>query len=158
MDQAFLKSLFEYHPETGYFIRRCSGRRAGTISSTPTHNILYRQIMINGRQYREHRLAFLYMTGKMPPKVDHRNRNGLDNSWKNLRASTHGQNMANRIGWGKLPKGVYPITGAANRWQAVIVFNKKRIYLGCFTSIEEAAAAYNNRAKELFGEFALTSA
>lgn len=41
-----------------------------------------------------------------------------------------------------------------NKYQSGIVCNKKRIHLGCFNTPEEAAIAYNNKAIEIFGEYA----
>ena len=42
----------------------------------------------------------------------------------------------------------------AGKWQAKIQHNFVRIRLGLFSSEEDAARAYNRKAKELFGEFA----
>jgi len=89
---------------------------------------------------------------------DHINGNGLDNQRANLRACTVSQNGMNaqpRLGCASKYKGVtlkkklkkYP-------WQAGIVVNKKRIHLGYFETDTEAAIAYNEKAFELFGEFA----
>jgi hypothetical protein len=40
-------------------------------------------------------------------------------------------------------------------WQASITYDYKKIYLGCYEKEEDAAKAYNKKAKELFGKFAL---
>ena len=40
------------------------------------------------------------------------------------------------------------------KWQASICHNHKRIHIGLFEDIKDAAAAYNRKALELFGEFA----
>lgn len=52
-------------------------------------------------------------------------------------------------------KGVQPVR---NRWAAAIKFNRKNIYIGSFATEEEAAIAYDKKAKELFGDFACTNA
>ena len=87
--------------------------------------------------------------------ADHKNRNGLDNRRTNLRYCTISQNLANR----RLPKrnssglkGVY-YRPLLNKWYAAI-YHGKSICLGFFKTKEEAAIAYNKKAKELFGEFA----
>lgn len=48
-------------------------------------------------------------------------------------------------------KGVYP---SPKKWYSRITKEGKDYYLGIFTTKEEAALAYNEKAKELFGEFA----
>lgn len=87
--------------------------------------------------------------------VDHINRNGLDNRRANLRVCANTQNLWNRasyIGRSKY-KGV---SWRANRghWKVSIQVNKKRIYLGSFTSEIEAACAYDAAAVEHYGVFA----
>ena len=41
-----------------------------------------------------------------------------------------------------------------NKWRARITINGKTMHLGLFASAIEAARAYNEKAKELFGDFA----
>lgn len=43
----------------------------------------------------------------------------------------------------------------ANKWQARIYINNKYHSLGLFISEEEAGLAYNQKAKVVFGEYAL---
>lgn len=88
--------------------------------------------------------------------IDHIDGNPLNNQKKNLRVCTNAENCrntkiskANTSGY----KGV--------RWhkrdkvfEARIGFNKKLYHLGRFKDPKEAAKAYDNKAKELFGEFA----
>lgn len=88
--------------------------------------------------------------------VDHRNHDGLDNTRSNLRVCTTGENCRNRkvnpnttSGY----KGLY-LNRATNKWVARIKHKKKCYRLGTFPTAEEAAEAYNVKAKELHGEFA----
>lgn len=90
-------------------------------------------------------------------EVDHVNGNGLDNRRCNLRFVTHSQNASNatkhKDKQSSQYKGVYP----ANRegaWRDAICKNRRQIALGVFESELEAAIAYNNAAKALFGEYA----
>lgn len=88
--------------------------------------------------------------------VDHINHDGLDNRRQNLRLCTQADNMKNtrkRRGTSSTQKGV-SFTPATGRWRAYIWVNKKRIHLGYFAFEESASAAYNEAAKEHFGEFA----
>ena len=70
-------------------------------------------------------------------KIDHIDRNPLDNRIENLRILTQQQNMWNRAN----TKG-YHWDKENNKWVARIKFNKKTIYLGRFTEEADAAQAY----------------
>jgi len=84
--QTILKELFSYNPDTGIFIRKVSisNQVAGTVAGSKDYD--YIRIVVNKKRYLAHRLAFLYMLGKMPVEVDHINRNKHDNRWCNLRS------------------------------------------------------------------------
>ncbi len=87
--------------------------------------------------------------------AEHKNHNTLDNRRRNLRNATRAQNMWNRkktCGSSKY-KGVY-FRPPYKKWRAAIYFNNKRISVGYFAKEEDAARAYNKRAKQLFGKFA----
>ncbi len=85
--------------------------------------------------------------------TDHKNGNGLDNRKCNLRICTRSQHHHNR----KPKKGKYKGVsrgGQVGKWQARITTSGKRTSLGFFNSKKAAAKAYNQKAVELFGEFA----
>ncbi len=100
------------------------------------------------------------MNADITTLVDHKNRDTLDNRKCNLRLCTKSENMRNRAmsknnqsGY----KGVryFPFGRRKTKfWKAQIVFNHKYIHIGYYHTKEEAALAYNTKAKELFGEFA----
>ncbi len=88
--------------------------------------------------------------------VDHISRDTLDNRRANLRIATHGQNMANtpayrcnKSGF----KGVYQ-DSRSSAWTAQIRYDKRLYWLGTFILAEDAARAYDARAREVWGEFA----
>lgn len=89
--------------------------------------------------------------------TDHINGNRLDNRRCNLRICTATGNARN----GKKPqfsisskyKGVTPIK-RSKKWQVSIGVNYKAIYLGSFSTQEEAAMVYNKAALKYHGEFA----
>jgi len=63
-----LKRILKYNPNTGIFTRLRSGRIAGGTDT----DTKYWRIMISGRLYHAHRLAWYYMTGEWPPStIDH---------------------------------------------------------------------------------------
>ena len=87
-----------------------------------------------------------------PPnsEVDHINGDGLDNRRENLRVCDHKQNSANqraaksnKTGF----KGVFPV---GNGWGAKISDD----YLGIYDTAEDAAKAYDTKARTVFGEYA----
>ena len=89
-------------------------------------------------------------------EIDHKDRNGLNNQKGNLRFCTVSQNQANaksRIGGTSRFKGVGWFK-PSRKWRALIKVKKQLIYLGLFTTEEDAAMAYNNAALRYFGEFA----
>lgn len=101
-------------------------------------NGLKHQIAINRKRYLTSRLAWFYMTGKWPENlIDHRNGDGTDNRFLNLRQATSSQNNHNR----KVGKGYHWHT-KSGKWVAMIRVNYKQIHLGGFKTEEEARAAY----------------
>ena len=91
--------------------------------------------------------------------VDHINRNPLDCRIKNLRYATKAQQIYNRgknrtlAGFSSKYKGVC-WRPKRKKWAGHIYFKGKQYNLGNFNTEEEAALAYNNKARELMGEFA----
>lgn len=86
-------------------------------------------------------------------QVDHINRNKLDNQRENLRLATHSENAAN-AGGKKNKEGYRGIKAHRRKWQAEIQKDKRKIFIGLYSTKEAAAIAYNIKAKELFGDFA----
>lgn len=90
-------------------------------------------------------------------RIDHENQNGLNNCRYNLRPCTGSQNGINR---GKNKnntsgyKGVTYVKGRKKPWLAQIKFDRENVFIGYFATAIEAAIAYDEKAKELFGEFA----
>jgi len=87
---------------------------------------------------------------------DHKNHNGLYDRKSNLRLCTSAQNQYNKRpkkGCSSRYKGVVR-RGDYKRWRARIGFNRKRVHLGDFADEKQAATAYDDKAAELFGEFA----
>ena len=160
LTQEYLKSLLSYDPETGDFTRLVSSGKVkvGDIAGGfDTYG--YRQISINNKKYKAHRLAFLWMEGSFPDDmVDHINHKPSDNRWINLRPATRAENQHNRQTNSKNTsgyKGIY-FHKATGKYVAQVTVDRKTKYLGCFTDPEEAHKAYCQAANKFHGEFACT--
>jgi hypothetical protein len=110
----------------------------------------------NGKQaFRRVSLHRLLVGANRGEIWDHRNRNGLDCQRSNLRKCTQSENNANKITWGVSRfKGVYPSRSRYRKWLAHVQYKGKRYRIGSFFTEEEAARAYDAKAREVFGEFA----
>lgn len=86
-----LKKHISYDPVTGVIKRLDRVNGYGSID-----HYGYLVIKIKGRQYKAHRLAWLYHYGKWPEhNIDHINRNKLDNRIANLRDVPQAVNVYN---------------------------------------------------------------
>jgi hypothetical protein len=157
--RARLRELLHYDRATGEFRwrKRMNPRvPAGHIAGTLNRD-RYRVIAIEGRNYRAHRLAWLYMTGKWRSQIiDHRDLDPSNNRWANLRRATRSQNCANRGVPRNNTWGLKGVSYDGWRWRATIHKKGKRHYRGGFSTPQAAHAAYAKAARKLHGEFART--
>lgn len=155
LTQNYLKTLLKYDPKTGVFtyVKSKHGITKNQVagSSETRGRTQYRRIKINGCRYYAHRLAFLYMTGTIPPIVDHVNHNGTDNRWTNLRGTTHAGNSKNRAKLHSTTNGILGVywIKARGKWLADISINNRSKYLGLFDNLLDAVAARKTAEKDL---------
>jgi hypothetical protein len=153
-----VRSLLDYDPDTGMFTWKVykggaakAGSPAGSIRKEG-----YRAIRIDGNNYYEHRLAWLYMTGEWPAhELDHRDRVGMNNRFNNLRSASTSQNQANRSLKSTNTSGYKGVhwQKSASKWKATLGVGGRLKHLGLFENAEDAHMAYAQAAAEAFGEF-----
>ena len=141
-----LRSILNYNPETGVFIRKISTARLAKVGDVAGTLRLdgYVGIKVQGRAYKAHRLAWLHFHGAWPvDQLDHINRIRTDNRIANLREVTHKQNGQNRSKPSNNTSGHPGVCWfkPVSKWQAYITHNQKNLHLGYFTDIEEALSA-----------------
>jgi len=146
LTQARLKEVLSYDENTGVFSRRNNGRgvKANRIAGWVNKVNGYRTLNLDCDHYKEHRLAFLYMTGSWPSHhVDHINGVRADNRWCNLREATAHENHKNREMSDKNTSGFVGVSWNESRgkWCAQITVMRKAMNLGRFTHKEDAIAA-----------------
>ena len=160
-----LKLLLDYCTENGIFTWKADGNnqvKAGSNAGTPDRKG-YIQITLNGKRLKAHRLAYAIINNlsfdDIPEQIDHIDGVKYNNVPSNLRASTGSQNQHNRPAYSNNTSGFKGVTWnkRRNKWQAQIQVDGKRIAIGCFECIFKAARAYDDKAKELHKEFALTN-
>ena len=146
LTQERLRSLLDYDPMSGDFrwrVNRTAGVKVGDLAGSQD-NEGYRLLSVDGRLYKAHRVAWLYMTGIWPPHViDHIDQNPSNNAFSNLRLASTAQNGMNRRMDKRNRTGVTGVTWctSSQKWRADIGENGKLIRLGRFDTLLDAVAA-----------------
>ena len=158
-----VRKMFDYNPETGEFIRKVRmgsnmpGTRADRLKYTG-----YLVVVIGRKEYRAHRLAWLYYYGKWPDNencyIDHINGNPTDNRITNLRLATSLSNSHNRKVHSNTSSGIMGVCKdkASGKWKAYISMDKyntktKRFkvkHLGLYSTFEGAVNARKEAEKK----------
>lgn len=149
IDPAIVKENLTYNPETGEFLwatarkGRIVQRRAGNLHKSTG----YRRICLNGINYVEHRLAWVWMTGNDPElEVDHINRIRNDNRWSNLRLADRTENTLNSSIKKSNSSGVVGVSWDKQRskWVAQARVAGKKRNLGRYDTKEDAVKAWRS--------------
>lgn len=138
-----LREAIDYDPLTGLFQRPGRAPVAGT-----DHGSGYLIISLDGKTYRAHRLAWLYVKGKWPRwTIDHKNGIKTDNRFANLRDVSIRLNTHNDVNRKPVREGA--AIGVERRerdgkvkWRARIGHFGRLVTVGTFDTQAEAAAAY----------------
>lgn len=164
LNPSVIGDLLRYEPDTGFLFwlhRRvdhfAAGRHTARHSCAKWNAIYagkkaftcqmdngYLQGRIFGGAFLAHRVIWALMTGAWPvEQVDHINGDRADNRWGNLREVSHAENGRNVKRPSDNSTGVMGVClpKRTGTWVAYITAAGRRIHLGSFATLEEAAAA-----------------
>ena len=115
----------------------------------------YLQATINKKYTKAHHIVI----GRPPQGmcVDHLNNKRWDNRKINLVFINYRYNTMKRIKKSTSKSPFKGITYHFGKWQACIETNNKNHYLGRFSNPVDAALAYDDAAKKMFGKYAITN-
>jgi len=136
-----VKWFLEGHNPVSYCQRwnkRFAGKVAGNINA---HG--YRRIVINGRGYYAHRLAWKITYGEEPKYIDHIDGQFSNNCILNLRSVIRRENQRNQPTRSNNTSGVVGVSWAGDRrkWHAYILAGDNRETLGYFKNKKDAITA-----------------
>lgn len=163
-DIGLIRSLLHYDPETGHLtwkVQRGSRAKVGAIAGCVRGTDGY--LCVNIKEcgmMQAHRLAWAIVTGVWPRRlIDHRNCVRADNRWENLREADDSANAYNQSIKRNNTSGIKGVNWdkTKNKFSAKIQIKKRRYTIGLYSTLEDAALAYESAAKRLHGEFANTS-
>jgi hypothetical protein len=146
-----------HFPSAGYcrhFNERFAGKPAGCVSRG------YLEISVAGmgiktRRIGAHRIIWCLVTGEWPTHlIDHKDLNGLNNKYDNLREATTGQNVSNCRVRKHNKTGLKGVSRTKNgkRFFAQLR-GVRQSQLGVYDTAEEAYAAFVAAASRKYGEF-----
>lgn len=127
-------SIWKWHYSNGYAMRR------ETIAQGQSKIVLMHRVIL----------------GLDSDRIDHQNRNTLDNRRINLRPATAKENAYNACNHSDSKSGYKGVHWRKDnkKWKARIHYDGRQIHLGTFIDPKEAAKAYNAAAIKFYGQFA----
>ena len=141
-----LREVLQYDSLTGVFTWRVMLSNKGPVGSTAgsADKNGYINIGLDNRDYKAHRLAWLYMTGEWPTsEIDHRNTISGDNAWGNLRVVVHQTNAENqRAARINNKTGLLGVSPSGKRFKAQIQLRGRQFNLGRYETAQAAHEVY----------------
>lgn len=154
-----LRTVLSYDHETGIFLWKVALSRCIKVGAVAgaRHVEGYLVIWVDGRSYKAHRLAWLYVHGEWPPRLDHEDGVKNNNRLANLRVATYSQNSANTGRYRNNTSGFKGVHFLEGKWAAQIRKEGKKHYLGRYETPQAAHDVYCKAAEAMFGTFARTA-
>lgn len=153
--QAELQAIFDYK-EDGTLVRKKGLRKVGSFSKS----VGYYHVELQGADYLLHRLIYIHQKGAIPTGlvIDHIDGDVINNRIENLQAITLERN--NHKG-NRKPRSISGYLGVkfeGKGYSAGISLDSQQIFLGYFSTVIEAANAYDEACYMLRGpRFAKTN-
>jgi hypothetical protein len=117
-----------------------NARHAGRPALAYIANGGYRCGFVFGGKYQAHRIIWKLAYGEEPQAIDHINGDKTDNRLANLRSVPQSENCRNKPRRADNTSGITGVNRNKGRWIAQIKANGRRITLGRFDRLEDAAA------------------
>jgi hypothetical protein len=158
LTQEYLKSILDYDLDTGVFtwkVNKSKTAKAGDVAGWSYNG--YREIEINNKKYKAHRLAWLYVYGEMPKNlIDHVDGNRSNNKISNLREATYQTNSENYKTPQTNKSGVKNVSWYKNlnKWVVSISVKQTGKTIGYFDDLELAELVAIEARNKYRGEFA----
>ena len=129
--------------------RRAAGARAGSENTTEAGQVR-RQVKFRGKTYQETQLIWLVVTGAWAgTEIDHRDGDGLNNRWSNLRRASDTEQQHNTKTRATNRTGLKWVRVCRRRFQAVVGHE----YLGTFATAQRAHDVARTLARKRHGKF-----
>lgn len=144
--QDLVRELFDYNEATGELIWKVSTAiriKIGDVAGSLNKISGYYQVMINNKNYRLHRIIWLWQYGYTPTTLDHIDRDRTNNKIENLREVTVSENNQNKSLSSNNTSGYKGVNWdkREGKWRAKIQLNNKMKHLGYFDNLQDAINA-----------------
>jgi hypothetical protein len=156
----YLRQLLAYEPETGAFTWLVTKQWKFAVAGSPAGTVTdkgYLSIMLDGKRYPAHRLAWKMMTGEDPPSlIDHADGDGMNNRFSNLRCADYSENIHNSCLSRRNTSGAKGVSLCCKtgRWKAYIAARGRYQWLGYHDTVDAAEIAVSAARQRLHGAFA----
>lgn len=146
-----------YYQDGRIFVKK-TGQWKGKVgdeAGTSTRKDGRRIIQVCGKRFFTHQIVWLMFHDSLPDTtIDHKDRDCTNNKIENLRSATRSEQQVNKRLSSQNTSGYRGVSFRkqvkAKPWRATV----GDIHLGYYATAEEAARAYDEKALEVYGEFA----